>query len=121
MDELYKPFDRRRAGIRFERSTRYSLTAAASGRYYLGRSEYVGGMWGGETPVAGPFDAPGSGIRFRFFDSTGVAVNNVANSRRVARIDMLLKATGASTSGNIGGGTAVKDSLALRVALRNRQ
>ena len=109
------------AGIRFERSTRYSLNASASNRYYLSRSEYAGGVWGVPTPVSGPYDSPGSGLRFRFFDSLGVEVTNVANSRRVARIDMLLKATGASTSGSLGKGTAVKDSLALRIALRNRQ
>lgn len=110
------------AAIRFERSTRYQLTTGASGKYYLSRSEYLGG-WTEATPISGPFDAPGAtgGIQFRFYDSTGVAVTAVANSRNVARIDLLLKATGASTSGNIGGGTAVKDSLALRVALRNRQ
>jgi prepilin-type N-terminal cleavage/methylation domain-containing protein len=112
------------AGVRFERSTKYELTAAASNKYYLTRSEYLGGAWGAATPVSGPFEAPngmGGGIQFRYFDSTGVAVNDVANSRRVARIDLLLKASGVSTSGNIGGGTAVRDSLALRVALRNRQ
>ena len=111
------------AGIRFERSTKYELTAAASSKYYLSRSEYLGGAWSAPTPVSGPFDAPGAngGIQFRYFDSTGVAVNAVANSRKVARIDLLLKASGAPTSGNIGGGTTVKDSLALRVALRNRQ
>ncbi|MES2524179.1 MAG: hypothetical protein V4617_15845 [Gemmatimonadota bacterium] len=112
------------AGIRFVRSTRYSLAAAASGKYYLSRAEYVAGAWTGSTPVSGPYDAPAAGkdgVHFRYFDSTGVAVTNVANSRSVARIDLMLRATGASTSGDLGTGKAVKDSLAFRIALRNRQ
>lgn len=111
------------AGLRFVRSTRYTLTAAASGKYYLNRAQYQGG-WGAATAVSGPYDAPaanGSGVQFAFYDSTGAAVTSVANSRRVARVDLMIRATGASTSGNLGSGTAVKDSLAFRIALRNRQ
>ncbi len=111
------------AGLRFVRSTRYTLSQGASGKYYLARAEYLFG-WGAPTPVSGPYDAPaagGGGVQFAFYDSTGAAVTNVANSRRVARIDMLIRATGASTSGDLGSGTAVKDSLAFRIALRNRQ
>lgn len=112
------------AAVRFVRSTRYTLSPEASGKYYLARAEYAGG-WGPPTPVSGPYDAPatggGGGVQFAFFDSTGAAVTNVANSRRVARIDLLIRATGASTSGDLGSGTAVKDSLAFRIALRNRQ
>lgn len=111
------------AGIRFVRSTRYSLSAGPSGKYYLARAEYAGG-WSVPTPVSGPYEPPaagGGGVQFAFFDSTGAAVTSVANSRSVARIDLLIRATGASTSGDLGSGTAVKDSLAFRIALRNRQ
>lgn len=112
------------AAVRFVRSTRYTLSPEASGKYYLARAEYDGG-WGAPTPVSGPYDAPGAsgggGVQFAFFDSTGTAVTNMADSRRVARIDLIIRATGASTSGDLGGGTAVKDSLAFRIALRNRQ
>jgi prepilin-type N-terminal cleavage/methylation domain-containing protein len=111
------------AGVRFVRSTRYTLAQAPSTRWYLNRAEYTGGAWGPATPVSGPYDAPGatSGVRFRYFDSTGVEVTNVANAKSVARIDLLLRSTGARTSGDLGTGTTVKDSLAFRIALRNRQ
>ncbi|HYW30647.1 MAG TPA: hypothetical protein VE869_04000 [Gemmatimonas sp.] len=112
------------AAVRFMRSTRYSLGAQASGKYYLSRAEYTGGGWTAPIPVSGPYDAPASGkngVQFRYFDSTGVQVTSVADSRRVARIDLVLRATGASTSGDLGTGRAVKDSLAFRIALRNRQ
>lgn len=111
------------AALRFERSTRYALTAQASGKYYLTRAEYAGG-WGTPTPVSGPYEAPAAGaggVQFAYFDSLGAVVAGVANSRDVARIDLTIRATGASTSADLGTGTAVKDSLAFRIALRNRQ
>jgi len=111
------------AGIRFERSTRYTLTSSASNRYYLSRAEYITGAWTAPTPVSGPYDPPdptSSGIKFRFFDSTGVEITNVANAKSVSRIDVLLRTLGASTPGNTNT-TSTKDSLKLRIALRNRQ
>ncbi len=112
------------AGLRFVRSTRYSLAASATNNWYLYRSEYQGGAWGTDVPVTGPFNtalgsAPG-GLRFTFFDSTGAPVVNVANSRSVARIDLFLSARGVSAS-NTGPSATVQDSLTFRIALRNRQ
>ena len=112
------------AGVWFVRSTRYSLLASATNQWYLNRSEYVTGAWTTAVPISGPFNAPtssgGSGIRLSFYDSLGAAVTNVANSRSVARIDILLRARGANTS-VAGSDAIVQDSLTFRIALRNRQ
>jgi type II secretory pathway pseudopilin PulG len=116
-----------RAGsaVRITRSTRYQLEPQGSGNYYLTRSEYQSGGWTASTPVSGPYAPPVSGeggIRFAYFDSLGVAVNSVAESRRVARIDLLLRAKGDNSSGTFGSkSTTNTDSLAFRIALRNRQ
>ncbi|WP_309669074.1 prepilin-type N-terminal cleavage/methylation domain-containing protein [Gemmatimonas sp.] len=113
------------SAIRFTRSARFQLTAQSSGRYYLTRSEYVGGAWQGATAVSGPYEPPSSsngGIRFSYFDSLGLAVTNPALGRDVARIDMILRAKGANSSGGVGSSsTSNTDSLAFRIALRNRQ
>ncbi|WP_411279413.1 type II secretion system protein J [Gemmatimonas sp.] len=113
------------SALRFTRSARYQLTAQSSGRYYLTRSEYLGGAWQGNTPVSGPYEAPSGpngGIRFTYFDSLGLAVTNPALGRNVARIDMILRAKGANSSGGVGSSsTRNTDSLAFRIALRNRQ
>lgn len=116
------------AGIRFVRSTRYALTqAGTSNQWYLSRSEYIGGGWTEATPVSGPYEPPASsaasGIRFQYFDSLGTSVSGVANSRNVARIDLVLRARGYRSSGALiaGGSADNRDSLAFRVALRNRQ
>lgn len=112
------------AAIRFERSTRYSLQASPTYKFYLNRSEYTGGAWGASVPISGPFVSPSGsipgGVRFSYFDSLGVAVTNVANSRDVARIDIQLVARGANMS-KAGAAGVVQDSLTIRIALRNRQ
>jgi len=112
------------AGVRFVRSTRYSLEASATSNYYLSRSEYLAGAWSVATPIAGPFVAPNAsgtgGMQFAYFDSLGTTVTNVANSRSVSRIDVILRVQGANTS-TPGSGGIVKDSLTFRIALRNRQ
>lgn len=113
------------SAMRFVRSTRYALTQQASGQWYLGRSEYAAGAWSTETPIAGPYLAPSSsgagGVSLRFYDSTGVQVATTAGAAGVARVDVVLRAQGHGTSGPSGATTIVKDSVAFRVALRNRQ
>jgi hypothetical protein len=61
-------------------------------------------------------------MRFAYFDSLGAPINSVALSRSVSRIDLLLRARGQSSSGQFGTtSTENTDSLAFRIALRNRQ
>lgn len=115
------------SAIRFTRSMRYYLDDETSGAWYLHRSEYLRGQWSQPVAVSGPYTAPasggvGGGLRFAYFDSLGAAVTSVANSRRVSRIDLLLRAKGDNSSGKFGtSSTANTDSLAFRIALRNRQ
>ena len=113
------------AAVRFGRSTKYSVVTGASGKYYLGRAEYVGGAWTAATPIAGPFTAPTSagtgGIGFVMYDSTGGAVSPAGNVRSISRIDLTLRGQGASSSGKVGGKITPKDSITFRIALRNRQ
>jgi type II secretory pathway pseudopilin PulG len=108
------------AGVRFYRHMRYELSQSASQKWYLSRSEYAGSAWSAPAFISGPYDAPTSGgIAFRYFDSTGVEVTSVANANSVARIDLTLRARGLA--GSKQGQAAPKDSLAFRIALRNRQ
>ena len=111
------------AGLRFERSTRYTLASSASNRWYLSRAEYAGGVWSAAIPIAGPYRGPAAdgsgGLKFAFFDSLGAPIGNWANSRSVARVDVLVRARGDSSSQ--GSSKVVQDSLTVRIALRNRQ
>jgi prepilin-type N-terminal cleavage/methylation domain-containing protein len=113
------------SAIRFTRSTRYTLEQQGSGAWYIHRSEYLASNWTTPVAIGGPYAAPvsgGGGMRFAYFDSLGAAVNGAANSRRVSRIDLLLRARGQNSSGKFGTPTTENtDSLAFRIALRNRQ
>ena len=111
------------APIRLVRSTKYELVAGASGNYYIGRAEYSAGAWGASTPIAGPFTAPTAagqvgGLQFTMQDSVGAVINPGGNARSVSRIDVRLRGRGISSAGAT---KAPKDSLVLRIALRNRQ
>ena len=113
------------AAIRFLRSTEYSVVAGETGKFYVGRSEYIGGAWSAATPVLGPFIAPNAagtgGVRFVMFDSTGVEVASGGNYQAVSRIDLTLRGQGANSSGDVAGKLTSNDSIAFRIALRNRQ
>lgn len=114
------------SAIRFTRSMQYYLESEESGSWYLHRSEYLRGSWSDPVAVSGPYAPPGAGgtggMRFAYFDSLGAPVTSVANSRRVSRIDLLLRAKGENSSGKFGTtSTTNTDSLAFRIALRNRQ
>jgi len=113
------------AALRFMRSTEYSVVAGESGKYYVGRSEYLGGAWSVATPVLGPFIAPSmsgtGGVRFVMFDSTGAEVSPAGNKLSISRIDLTLRGEGSNSSGNVAGKLTSNDSIAFRIALRNRQ
>ena len=110
--------------IRFMRSVRYSLyqPPAAGNRWYLGYREYVGGGWGDPEPIAGPFEeyaaAGRTGIAFAYYDSTGVRLPTPALGTNVSRIDLTLRAASRVREGP--DSVVVRDSIAVRVALRNR-
>jgi prepilin-type N-terminal cleavage/methylation domain-containing protein len=113
------------APVRFMRSVRYSLfrpAGAAADRWYVGYREYAAGAWGAPEPIAGPFTAygavGGSGIAFAYYDSTGVRLPTPAVATRVSRIDLTLRARSQVRGGR--DSVVVRDSVAVRVALRNR-
>jgi prepilin-type N-terminal cleavage/methylation domain-containing protein len=113
------------APIRFMRSVRYSLfrpAGAPADRWYVGYREYAGGAWGAPEPIAGPFTAynavGGSGIAFAFYDSNGVRLPTPAAGTSVSRIDLTLRARSQVRGGR--DSVIVRDSVAVRVALRNR-
>jgi prepilin-type N-terminal cleavage/methylation domain-containing protein len=111
------------SALRFTRSARYELARQASGRWYLQRSEVQGGLWTQGIIVGGPFVAPqpsgASGFALSYFDSTGAALAVGGNSRRIARIDLALRAQGQG--GSDPSATMVTDSVKLSVAMRNRR
>ena len=112
------------APVRFTRSTRYGLERQPSGRWYLSRREYVAGAWQASAAVSGPFAAPVreglAGVRFTYFDSLGAPITSPAFAHRVARIDLAI-ATDAAGRSQSSGTPPPTDSIAFRMALRNRQ
>ena len=110
------------APVRFLRSVRYSLyRPGATSQWYLGYREYRAGVWEVAAPIAGPYEAAGgarAGLRFSYFDTLGAALATPPNPLRVGRIDVLLRSRALVRGGR--DSTVVRDSLALRIALRNR-
>ncbi|MGZ8411520.1 MAG: PilW family protein [Gemmatirosa sp.] len=112
------------APIRFLRSVRYSLyrpAGAGADGWYLGYREYVGGVWSTPEPIAGPFEAAGSsreGIRFAYFDTLGQALA-APTGQNVGRVDLSFRAR-ALIRGSTRDSVVLRDSVAVRVALRNR-
>jgi prepilin-type N-terminal cleavage/methylation domain-containing protein len=112
------------APMRFLRSTRYSLfqpAGSAPEAWYLGYREYVGGVWGQTEPIAGPFESPAGprvGLRFTYYDTLGAPLA-APTGAAVGRVDLAFRARAL-----IRGGTrdtiVLRDSVAVRVALRNR-
>lgn len=112
------------APVRFLRSTRYSLFqpgGASADGWYLGYREYVSGAWGQTEPIAGPFESPAGprvGLRFTYFDTLGVALA-VPTGTNVGRVDLAFRAR-ALVRGGTRDTIVLRDSVAVRVALRNR-
>lgn len=111
--------------VRFTRPVRYRIYQETSGAWYLGLEENSGGSWGSPSPVAGPFrpfagsDNPTSGLQFRYYDSLGVRVTNMANKKDVARVDLFLRTNAGASAITERKGNALQDSVLMRIALRN--
>jgi len=111
--------------VRFARPVRYSIYAAASGRWYVGYQEYVNGAWTAIEAVGGPYnrflagDANPSGLQFRYFDSTGVRLTNIADRLSVSRIDVYLRANGGIAAVTERQPNVLRDSVMMRIAVRN--
>ena len=113
------------AVVRFTRPVSYRIYQEASGSWYLGIQEYLGGSWGTTAPLAGPYrpfasgDASKSGLQFRFYDSLGVRITNMLEGSRVARMDIFLRTNGGRSAITERKGADLQDSVLMRVALRN--
>jgi prepilin-type N-terminal cleavage/methylation domain-containing protein len=113
------------AVVRFARPVRYSIYAASSGRWYVGYQEYLNGAWTAIEAVGGPYnrflpgDANPSGLQFRYFDSTGVRLFNVADRLSVSRVDVYLRANGGVAAVTERQPNLLRDSVMMRIAVRN--
>lgn len=113
------------AVVRFTRPVKYKIYQEASGAWYLGMEQYSNGQWQAPSPLAGPYsplaagDYLPSGLQFRFYDSLGVRVTNMNNDLDVARIDVFLRTNAGTSAITERKGNALKDSVLMRVALRN--
>ena len=111
--------------VRFSRPVEYSIYQESSGKWYLGLREYASGSWGSYAPLAGPFaafasgDANPSGLQFRYYDSTGVRITNMANQKDVARVDVFMRTNQGRSAITERKGNFVQDSILMRVAIRN--
>jgi prepilin-type N-terminal cleavage/methylation domain-containing protein len=113
------------AVARFTRPVRYKIYQETSGSWYLGVQEYKTGAWQGIDPLAGPYrpfasgDANPSGLQFRYYDTLGVRITNYANVTAVGRIDVFLRTNAGTASVTERNGAALRDSIVMRVAIRN--
>jgi type II secretory pathway pseudopilin PulG len=113
------------AVVRFTRPVTYSIYQETSGAWYLGITEYLNGSWGNPAPLAGPYrafasgDGSQSGLQFRFYDSLGVRITNMANRTQVARMDVFLRTNVGKSAITERKGADLQDSVLMRVALRN--
>ena len=113
------------AVVRFTRPVRYRLYEESSTKWYLGIEEYSGGSWSTPSPIAGPFrafatgDVAQSGMQFRYFDSLGVRITDMTKGPDVARIDVYLRTLSGKSAIRERKGADLKDSVLMRVAIRN--
>ena len=113
------------AVVRFTRPVRYRIYQETSGAWYLGIEQHAAGSWGSPSPLAGPYkafasgDNSGSGLQFRYYDSLGVRITNMANKTDVARVDVFLRTDAGASAITERKGNALKDSVLMRVAIRN--
>lgn len=105
----------RGAAVRFTREVRYQLyQPAGSDNFYLGYQQMVNGSWTAMQPVAGPFNE--SGVEFSYFTAGGIATNTPA---QIARVDVRLDASGQRAVLAERNGIPMRDSLSLRIGVRN--
>lgn len=113
------------AVVRFSRPVRYKIYQETSGAWFLGIQEHTGGSWGSASPMAGPYQAFSAGdngttgLQFRFYDSLGVRITNMAQGTRVSRTDVFLRTNAGISAITERHGNALRDSVLMRVAIRN--
>jgi prepilin-type N-terminal cleavage/methylation domain-containing protein len=119
------------APVRFFRRVRYEIYRAPDEQWYLGYSDCLKTYADGcseVTPVAGPYQAytgiPGeNGIVFAYFDSLGNALALNAESRKIARVDVIMRSITDRAISRTGtdAGQQRRDSVLLSIGIRNRR
>jgi prepilin-type N-terminal cleavage/methylation domain-containing protein len=113
------------AVVRFSRPVRYKIYQETSGNWYLGLQHYTGGAWGVSSPMAGPYrsfvagDNGTTGLQFRYYDSLGTRITAMTNTLGVARADVYLRTHVGTSSIKERNGATLRDSVLMRVAIRN--
>ena len=114
------------AVVRFTRPARYELyQSTGTGSWYLAFSDNSNGTWSAPQILSGPYrpfvsgDGNPSGLQFRYYDSTGTRLNNIAQKLQLSRLDVYLRAANGNSSVTERRGAAMLDSTFFRIALRN--
>jgi hypothetical protein len=111
--------------VRFARPVRYRLYQETSKKWYIGFEQRIAGAWTAIEPVGGPFrpyaatDAGESGLQFRYFDSLGVRITSLADAKRLSRVDVYLRTNAGLASVTERRPNDVRDSVMMRIAVRN--
>jgi len=115
------------APVRFFRRVRYQSYQAADGEWYLGYADCLktyatASLCSDPTPMSGPYQA-GNGIVFSYFDSAGTALTSADASRRIARVDVVLRAASATAISRTGSAapSTYTDSLLISIGIRNHR
>jgi hypothetical protein len=58
-------------------------------------------------------------MQLRFYDSLGVRITNMANKTDVARVDVFLRTDAGASAITERKGNTLRDSVLMRVAIRN--
>jgi hypothetical protein len=75
--------------------------------------------------MAGPYrafaanDNGTSGLQFRFYDSLGTRITNMSNRKGVSRADVYLRTNAGTSAITERKGATLRDSVLMRVAIRN--
>jgi hypothetical protein len=113
------------AVVRFSRPVRYRIYQVSSGRWYLGWQEHRSGAWQALEPLAGPYrpfvsgDGSESGLQFRFYDTLGVRIWDMSQTGKVGRVDVFLRTNAGTSAITERQGALLRDSVVMRVAIRN--
>lgn len=114
--------------VHFLRRARYSFYRSSDNEWYLGYRRCAVSppyLCSAIQPVSGPYrpyrSAGGGGIAFRYYDQYGADIASVAQSRALARIDIVLRGEAPSMISLTGDARKVwRDSIVVSVSPRNR-
>jgi prepilin-type N-terminal cleavage/methylation domain-containing protein len=112
------------AVVRFGRRVRYLIYQGSSGSF-LGLQENNAGSWAALQAMAGPYrpyvagDGNPSGLQFRYYDTLGTRITDFTQTTRVGRVDVFLRTNAGRSAITERKGALLRDSVVMRVAVRN--